>query len=561
MSTTPKTIKGFIKDYQNNKILPITRAELVLDSLGHVALHSNQFLAGGSDGLNDLPGLLTAAERRIIMGLAENQNVADIYNKLGYINTGIKIGETAVNFYDASGNPTYIKFVNDANGTLAALNPVAVEEGGKTVGHKIALGLATVNVTKTGDAGFVDTVTTDAYGRVTAVNKRLLTNEDIPEALSGKDLTGCTTGTPSTDTALANKSYVDDKFDAVNVVATGALKFVGSLSNKGSAETALKNPDNVNAYYKVTTEFYLSTDYLWGNTGTNSTVKIAAGDTLIIYKEGTADAKFVHVPSGDDITTVTVTTANDSTAPFYEKLGNVTLEFSKLFTVAADNLTAVIGLKQVTAGQGDQDGQDGYLTSADYKTFKNYASTLKVEYTQNAAITSTSAGAYKIGDITIGGTTTSIYGKNSVSTLSLENGSDTANVNNNPILKFTETGVATDVNITLKGGKAIGVKKNGNSVEFNSLYTVDSNSTKYLSISDDNKFKIAIGSTSTSGTNTTILDGLTDYNEFITFKNNSILTHQSAMYYEEVVESLVGDDNTKYQYGNAKLIAAITCTI
>jgi hypothetical protein len=36
----PTTYKGFIKDLQGNKILPITRAELVLDSLGKIALFS-----------------------------------------------------------------------------------------------------------------------------------------------------------------------------------------------------------------------------------------------------------------------------------------------------------------------------------------------------------------------------------------------------------------------------------------------------------------------------------------------------------------------------------------
>jgi hypothetical protein len=41
-----KITKGFIKDWQGNKLLPITRAELVLDVNGQIALHSAEFLAG-----------------------------------------------------------------------------------------------------------------------------------------------------------------------------------------------------------------------------------------------------------------------------------------------------------------------------------------------------------------------------------------------------------------------------------------------------------------------------------------------------------------------------------
>jgi hypothetical protein len=69
------TTKGFIKDWQGNKILPITRGELVLDCLGNVALTSDRFLAGelkDADGniiANDKPGLITAAERAVLKGV------------------------------------------------------------------------------------------------------------------------------------------------------------------------------------------------------------------------------------------------------------------------------------------------------------------------------------------------------------------------------------------------------------------------------------------------------------------------------------------------------------
>ena len=50
--------KGFIKDQNNIEILPITRGELVLDSSGKQALHSNEFLA-----TNSQPGLMSPTDK------------------------------------------------------------------------------------------------------------------------------------------------------------------------------------------------------------------------------------------------------------------------------------------------------------------------------------------------------------------------------------------------------------------------------------------------------------------------------------------------------------------
>lgn len=37
--------KALLRDQSNIELMPITRGELVLDSSGQVALHSNEFLA------------------------------------------------------------------------------------------------------------------------------------------------------------------------------------------------------------------------------------------------------------------------------------------------------------------------------------------------------------------------------------------------------------------------------------------------------------------------------------------------------------------------------------
>jgi hypothetical protein len=102
------TTKGFIKDWQGNKILPITRGELVLDKDGNVALTSQHFLAGEN---GNQYGLITAAERAMLNGGSASHNLADVYTKLGHINTGLKFNNTAVSFYNTAGTATPIDIV------------------------------------------------------------------------------------------------------------------------------------------------------------------------------------------------------------------------------------------------------------------------------------------------------------------------------------------------------------------------------------------------------------------------------------------------------------------
>lgn len=56
--------KALLRDHANIEILPITRGELVLDSSGKVALHSNEFLATTSQ-----PGLMSAEDKSKITNL------------------------------------------------------------------------------------------------------------------------------------------------------------------------------------------------------------------------------------------------------------------------------------------------------------------------------------------------------------------------------------------------------------------------------------------------------------------------------------------------------------
>ena len=72
--------KIFLRDENNVKVLPITRGELILDSSGNPAFHSNEFLATESR-----PGLMSAEDKKRIDDLENTGPGAD--NKVAQVNT------------------------------------------------------------------------------------------------------------------------------------------------------------------------------------------------------------------------------------------------------------------------------------------------------------------------------------------------------------------------------------------------------------------------------------------------------------------------------------------
>jgi hypothetical protein len=167
-------------------------------------------------------------------------------------------------------------------------------------------------------------------------------------------------------------------------------------------------------------------------------------------------------------------------------------------------------------------------------------------------------GVYTIGTLTIGGVDNILYGKNNISALSLNNGS----VNEyNPILKFSETG-STDVDITFAGLSGITVKKDGNVVGFTVVNEVveqavpqvhNPRNTKYLTITDGNKFGVQLGSVDEQGR---VTDGLTDFSQF-----NALVNKVAAMYVTFDYSLNGSASTTEYRYGNQKLKEAIDITI
>lgn len=545
------TNKGFIKDWWGNYVLPMTRGELVLDKDGNVALNSEHFLAGANG--NGLPGLITAAERAMLSGSGSGTTggIKDIYEKLDFINYGLKFNNVPLNFYNTNNVATPINILADP---LLGITLRLSE-------NVVNIGLTELTSVDTVVNNIVKDITVDKYGRVTNITGSPLTDSDIPQELSEKTisnsiLTNCVTNEAdigSNERAIANKAYVDAKFREVTGIATGALKFGGALSDASTASNALSNALYLNHYFKVTKEFAINKGDLYDTTGiVGNTVTVKAGDTLIVYSDNGASAKFVYIPSGDDITTITVSRDGDSSNVLESAIGNVLIRFSSIFSATAGNNSVYIAMSPADASH------DGYLTKEDYNNFKNYASQLKVDYTGEF---SNGTGVYKIGTLTIGTDQKEIFGKYNVSSLSLEDGTDSVY---NPILKFTETG-ATDVDITLKGFNGILIKRNGNTVEFGAANEVieqdvpqekNPRKTKYLTIENGYQFGVQIGRADALGN--VEQDGLTDFSQF-----NALVNRVSiAATFEAFTYSLSdAASTTEYRYGNDLLKEAINVTI
>ena len=545
------TIKGFIKNWRDEIILPITRGELVLDSAGQIALNSEEFLA--KDGH---PGLITAAERAMLSGNGSGGSISDLYTKVEHINNGLLFAGTNLNFYKSDGTASPINIISTGDGNLL----ITPSTTNNTV--NIALNvLAGAETTITNS--ILKGITVDKFGRVTSVTNAPLTNAEIPKELTDKKITasvidGCTTENEEIDTsdkkALANIAYVDAAIAGIEQVVTSALQFGGALTN---ATTAINLLSTKHYYqYKVTEPFDIPVSYLYTETEDNRDLHVKPGDTLIIYPVNGV-GKFIHVPSGDDVTSITVKEEGQADAI---KVVNdhLTLQFAQVFNVERDGNTQIVKISMPAASAS----QAGHLSQADWVRFNAYANT-SITYT--STLPNTGDGIYELGKLAVGSVETPIYGRNNVSALTLENGSTTGtNQEYNPILRFSETGVATDYDIVLEGTRGIIIKKNGKKVEFRVNNVIASNSAKYLKINETTgEFEVIIGkeiddSAAIGNNSGSITDGLTDYREFITFQNATASAFERC--YLKIDNSL--DDSTKdYHYGSTKLVEAITVTI
>ena len=446
------TNKGFIKDFNGNTLLPITRAELVLDSAGNIALQSDQFLAGGTDNNpNQLPGLITAAERAMLKG-SGTQNIGDLYtkvtdltNKVKYINEGLVVGNKQVYFYDSTGAKTPININTDKNISITH----AVDNT-----NNITIALNTVGDGFDIENKVLKNITVDTYGRVTAVESGLVISENIDTTLSNKQLDNCTvTSTPTDDSSVVNKQYVDALFD---MATTGSLIFGGAVSQNNYA--SLLQSEYNNHYYKATGSFSLAEAYLHPNFGNTSDVTVKVGDTLIVCSD-TSDSqqsyKFVWIPSGDDITTITVKKGENNILT--KAINDVTLKFASPFDVTSADNTATISLPKAGYIGDSNNVGSGYLSADDWKRFNSYANQGAIVYTPDFQEDTNTT--YKIGVLSVGETSTAILGKDYTTSLQAVN-------SDGPSLQLTQTG-QDDTIIPITGSKGIEVSLDNANGGFN----------------------------------------------------------------------------------------------
>lgn len=500
-------IKGFIKNGSGEKLLPITRAELVLDKNGVIALRSNEFLAvAPSEGNVGLPGLMTAAEKAMLNGTGDGQNLTDIYAKLNVLNNNLYINNE---LFDIFGKDPI---------NLTSGNGIVIATNTNNNKRNVSINLEEVT-TITEGSGRITDITVDVYGRVTKIAKSSISNDELPTPITSKTLKNCVVDITDqnnwTDYAVVNKKYVDDAFSSVTGVATGALQFKGSLSDQTTAYNYLQS-QFANYYFIVTGDgFSISTEKLFNAeiaNGENS-VSVKNGDTLIVYNADST-VKFVYIPSADEKNLITFTDGSDSIT---SGGGNIQINFATPFDVTVQDNVATVTMPAASSDK------DGYLSSTDYAKFINNFNSLKVEYT--GQYDTNTVGQYKIGVLTIGDSKKSIIGINNIYALSLDSSDDV------PALVFTENGQEA-TKISLNAGKGILTSKNGNNIVIASGHTVNSDSTNRLEIKDDASFSIKMGSSSNKS-------GLIDYNILEEYATNA---HTVYVQFEEV--STIEDINT-----------------
>ena len=516
--------KGFLQDFQGNKMLPITRAELVLDSNGNVALTSALFEAG-KDGGNQY-GLISATDlaalKAVTGGTTGGQNLGDIYTKLQAINASLKVGEISLPFYTESGNTVTtnnIQFVGQNGIKLYA-------DGSNIVVELNELTPSPASITNQ----IITSITVDKYGRVTDVaGSNTLSSITLQNSKVSTEF-----GQNEDALAIAYKGYVDAKYDEVAAIATGSLKFNTVIQSKDQLSELCKNINNsIDNYYKIGfTGGSINSDYMLEER--EQTLKL--GDTIIVTKDTSGNGKFVHIPSGDEPITQIQVKGPTTTGNSYST-GNITIQFADPFIVDEQSGKSIISLP--TLGTASNPSL-GLLSKTDYDKFQTYAAK-SMSYTPT--IVNTSPDKYEIGKISLGDNASqTIYGQNTTYELGVIDGYSIGNNQaNDPKIQFTpSSGDATIVQI--KGSAGVVTTHDGNVI--NVKANITSSNTSYITVTEGYMIAPVMGEVKANGE---ITNGLIDFTTAVSYING---VHQSAAHFESITGSL--------QYGSDDLKAAIS---
>lgn len=563
-----KVKKGFIHDSQGNTLLPITRAELILDKLGNPAFQSSQFAAGGDNSY----GLISKVDIEFLHSLSGSSgttsSIQDILNDITKLYAGaINVNNTSVPFYNSDG-ASNINLVS-GSGISIAVTPT---EG---TADTITVSLEKITNTTEG-SGIVTGLEVDDYGRVTKVVK-------------SSDLTGyvTTVADNSEQNVIVNKKYVDDSIAKVELVAVGALNFVGKFDH-GQGDLAsyintILSQASEGDYMLVAKAFEISSDSMnymyykddYNNAG-QSSVSVNVGDTLIVRQDNQGAFKLIHIPSGNDTFVSTDISVIQGTTPYIQnKTGSVVFNFDPVFTLAAtDNEAVQVGINAL--GSDSDDEVYGVIKASDYKSFLQ-ASAQSVQYLPT--INQDTPGAYALGNISFGsGTESTIYGTHNTYAASLESITDSNTGKPDPTqvnLKFASSvNTAYDTSLNIKG-EGIKVEVANGALKLSSTLAVDPTSAEYLDITG-NTLKIKTGESveSSDGNGDVTYTGLATYAQAVNLSTQAVqAAHGLAIdtaktlftAFTEIPNNLTEQTYTSegstiaatYWYGNDALVAAI----
>lgn len=544
------TNKGFIKDHLGNHLLPITRAELILDQEGKQAFQSAHLAAipSSETGGGGRYGLISPDDLALLrtLGDAESGNgtIASILTDIAKLYE-IKIGDgtSYVSFYDTSKT---LKGINIIGGTGIT----------STIdGTSIKIGLATVNTDKMNvTGGLLSSLTYDEYGRITG-------------ATSTSDLSGYTVNTVSeaaSDNTIVNKQYVDKLFGGALNIATGALNFSGKIAASADRpdnyfETLLNNSEEGSYFIAVD---YGSIPGMQVHYTNNQEASFTAGDTLIVYTL-LEDKRFVIVPSGNDETIATLISAKQGDDSLLSNAtGTVLLQFGEngFDITASNNNTLNISLNALTDKSADN--LYGIISGADYKRFDQAASK-SVSYSPEF---SQGANTYTIGTLTFDNQEQIILGKDTKYTLSItSSNNETEDILDDDYVMLTLSSTDTaeaDINIPLKGS-GIKITNEDNALKFTPNLVSDPESANYLEI-NGSVIKIKKGSVTQNADGTyTINAGVVDYNEFFSWCSAANTTYLQYTYINNslTLPSEWADDDKSYYYGSNAMREAVNITI
>lgn len=543
------TNKGFIKDHLGNYLLPITRAELILDQDGKQAFHSSHLAAipstqtsGGRYGLispDDLALLKTLGDTE-----SGNSTISTILADIAKLYT-IKIGdgESYISFYDNSKTLQNINIIG-GTGITSTID-----------GNSIKIGLATVNTANVNvTGGLLSSLSYDEYGRITG-------------ASSTSDLSGYTVNNipeNASEVTIVNKGYVDSLFGGALNVATGSLNFSGRIAastdrSETYFEDLLKSAEEGSYFITVDSG---SIPGKWVHYTNEQDAPFITGDTLIVYTL-LNDKRFVVVPSGNDETITTLISAKQGNNSLLSNAtGTVLLQFGEngFDVTAQNNNTLNISLNALTDESADN--LYGIISGADYKRFSQSASK-SVSYSPEF---SQGANTYTIGTLAFDNQSQAILGKDTKYTLSVtHSNNETEDILDDDYVMLTLSSTDQDepsINIPLKGS-GIKITKEDNALKFTPNLVSDPASTNYLEI-NGNVIKIKKGSvTQNEDGSYTVNAGVVDYNEFFNWCSAANTTYLQYIYINNELTLPSGwtDNNESYYYGSNAMKDAVNITI